>query len=143
MDAQEESTGELVQVTIQTESNCFVGKENAFHVERNLKTWAQAVVSGASKVVIGTKDKGGTRILAMKTILTEELSNGVEMKEECLQFTHRLLDWIKAQLPNHDTNTVKKFSWIPGKNNVLCSDIPEKEVEKLLIPRMYFNNSRI
>ncbi|XP_021943663.1 uncharacterized protein LOC110863535 [Folsomia candida] len=136
VDAQD-SEGRFLQVQIQTDSNCYKRKNASLILEKNLKLWSQAVVSGCNWMVVGYKTFDN-HITKIDTVGVDEFSPNAEDKEQCYDFLNRLLDWIKAHLPVPDEKLVKKFSWIPGKQQVMCHTIQEKEIEKLLVPKIYF-----
>jgi len=137
VDAQHED-GEFVQVQIQTEASAYKKVNPSFMLERNMKVWSQAVVSGSKRLTIGYKDKQNY-ITKMETLTIEELGSTFENRDTCLIFVDRFLDWVKAHLPVHNEKLVKKFGWIPGNPKVICSTVPEEEVQKLVVPKFYIS----
>ncbi|XP_035711584.1 DNA polymerase eta-like [Folsomia candida] len=138
VDAQD-SSGNYVQVTLSADQTEFKNNNASLVLELNLKLWAQAVVSGAERLVIGTKNKKNL-LTRVQLLETDEFRATLMKREEmakCFNFQDRLLTFIKIHLPEHDRKLVKKFSWCPGKHNVAVSTVPEEEVDNLLIPKIY------
>jgi hypothetical protein len=108
VDAQD-SAGDFVQVQLQTQENSMRGWKNnreSFMLERNLKIWSQAIISGSKTVVIGHKN-GRNHITKINYLTTEEFSADVEDKQLSYNFVNRLLEWIHKQLPvSNDTHNI-------------------------------------
>lgn len=96
VDAQDEEDG-LVQVQLTTDEACYTRLNTAFLLERNLKLWAQSVVSGAETIVLGKKDTN-KKITGIQVLKTDNLPEN-EHREVCFEFLHRLLCWMDAQMP--------------------------------------------
>lgn len=112
VDAQD-SEGRFLQVQIQTDSNCYKRKNASLILEKNLKLWSQAVVSGCNWMVVGYKTFDN-HITKIDTVGVDEFSPNAEDKEQCYDFLNRLLDWIKAHLPAsfHLINNYERFECI-------------------------------
>lgn len=100
MDAQD-SSGNYVQVTLSADQTEFKNNNASLVLELNLKLWAQAVVSGAERLVIGTKNKKNL-LTRVQLLETDEFRATLMKREEmakCFNFQDRLLTFIKIHLP--------------------------------------------
>lgn len=112
----QDPSGQFVQVQLTTDENYFTRENESFVLERHLKLWAQAVISGSKKVILGKKDLN-YNLTYLEGFETAQLPQN-RYSKQCFFFLERLLEWMETQLPEHNDRLVKKFSWTPGTKYV-------------------------
>jgi hypothetical protein len=88
--------GERVQVSVNN-----TNRRAEFARGRDLKLWAQCIVSGTDKVLLGFDDEYYT-LSSIGLHEFQEFSRNADLDgslSDCLQFQNHLLRWIKAHLP--------------------------------------------
>lgn len=98
--------------------------------------WAQSVVAGVNKLVLGYHDS-----VHIRESMKRQLMKFLSYIKICFKLEYRLLNWIRLHLK--DSKLVKKISWAGFGTQVKCSETDEHGRDFMTMIPDWFINSDI